>query len=88
MAFCIKRLDHGYALMHILSMTLAEYIVAQDLTQQQVAVALSVTQPTISKVLEKGTASVELALAVEKWSDGVVPAESLSKHVELVRSAA
>lgn len=60
-------------------MDLASFRKGRDLSQQQVADALGIRSKSYISALETGaeTASLRLALQIEDWSEGKVPAETL-----------
>lgn len=76
---------------HIPEMTLAEYVAAHNLTTEAVATAIGISQPFAWRLIAgKREASPEVAIRVERWTEGSVKAFSLNSSLaeyEALRSA-
>lgn len=68
-------------------MNLSDFMAREGLDQSGLASKLNVHQTTVCRILERGTASPKVALALEAFTEGAIPADTLSAEVAAIRQS-
>lgn len=69
-------------------MNLTDFMVREGLNQTTLAEKLAIKQSSVSRILDRNRASVDVALRIEALTNGEITADALNAEVAAVRQSA